>query len=174
LAIGDAWQFAGLPDRTSLLAPLDAAILKWRCGGKPFAVLLVHVDDLPSQLAIYGTKTVQRAIKRALGLARASFGEIRILGQLDDATAAGILSGAPLTQLSQSADLLRQALLETASTSLPTLALSLSAAEVRWTDDANGLLGRAEQAMKHAVRLGGNGLPLETAPPVLTAELTAQ
>ncbi len=94
--IGDSWQFADLPGRSSLLAPLDAAILKWRFGGKPFALLLVHVNDLPARIASHGAKAVRRAIKRALGLARASFGEIRVLGQSDDATAAVILPSASL------------------------------------------------------------------------------
>jgi diguanylate cyclase (GGDEF)-like protein len=173
LTIGDSWQFADPPGRTALLAPLDAAILKWRCGGKPFSLLLLHVNDLPTQIAGYGTKAVRRSIKRALGLARASFGEIRVVGQLDDATAAVILAGAPLTELSQSADLLRQALLQTASGSLPSLTLSLSAAEVRWNDTANGLLGRAEESLERAIRVGGNGLSLLTAPSILAADLAS-
>ena len=173
LAIGDSWQFAALPDRNALLAPLDAAILKWRCGGRPFALLLVHVNDLPARIASHGEKGVRRAIKRVLGLARASFGEVHVLGQLDDATAAVILPGAPLTQVSQSADLLRQALIQTASTSLPSLTLSLSAAEVCWGDSASGLLGRAEAALKGAVRLGGNGLSLQTAASLLATDLAS-
>jgi len=108
-----------------------------------------------------------------LGLARASFGEVHVLGQLDDATAAVILPGAPLTQVSQSADLLRQALIQTASTSLPSLTLSLSAAEVCWGDSASGLLGRAEAALKGAVRLGGNGLSLQTAASLLATDLAS-
>ncbi len=173
LAIGDSWQFAALPGRDELLGPLDAAILKWRCGGRPFALLLVHVNDLPTQIATHGTKAVRRAIKRALELARASFGEIRVLGQLDDATAAVILPDLPWTQISQAADLLRQTLLQTGSTSLPNLTLSLSAAEVRWTDNASGLLGRAEEALTGAVRLGGSGLSLQASASVFAADLTA-
>jgi diguanylate cyclase (GGDEF)-like protein len=173
LTIGDSWQFADLPGRDSLLAPLDAAILKWRFGGRPFALLLVHVNDLPARIASHGAKAVRRAIKRALGLARASFGEIRVLGQSDDATAAVILPGASLTQVSQSADLLRQTLIQTASTSLPSLTLSLSAAEVCWADNAGGLLSRAEEALKGAVRHGGNGLSLQTAASLPPADLTS-
>ncbi len=173
LTIGDSWQFADVPGRSSLLAPLDAAILKWRYGGRPFVLLLVHVNDLPARIASHGTKGVRRAIKRALGLARASFGKVHVLGQLDDATAAVILPGAPLTQVSQSADLLRQTLIQTASTSLPSLTLSLSAAEVCWGDSASGLLGRAEESLKGAVRLGGNGLSLQTAASLQATDLTS-
>ena len=173
LAIGDSWQFGDLPGRDALLAPLDAAILKWRYGGRPFAILLLHVNDLPTHIAAHGTKTVRRAIKRALGLARATFGEIRVLGQLDDATAAVFLCGVPLTQLSQSAGLLREALLQTAPTSLPSLSLSLSAAEVHWGDSASSLLARAEQSLKGALRLGGSELSLQTVAPVLAPDLPA-
>jgi diguanylate cyclase (GGDEF)-like protein len=173
MAIGDAWQFAGVPGRDSLLAALDAAILKWRCGGRSFVLLLVHVNDIPSQIASHGTKAVRLAIKRALRLTRASFGEIRPLGQLDDATAAVILSRIAMTQINQAADLFRQALLGTASTTLPSLTLSLSAAEVRWGDNASGLLDRAEESLEGAIRLGGNGLSLQTAASVLATELTS-
>ena len=163
LAIADWWQFVNVPGRDSLLAPLDAAILKWRCGGKPFSLLLVRMNDLPSRLASHGTKVVRRAIKRALGLARASFGEFHVINQLDDATAAVILPGTALPQIGPSADLLRQTLIQTASTSLPSLTLSLSAADVHWGDTAGSLLDRAEKAMKGVANVDGIGLSLQTA-----------
>jgi diguanylate cyclase (GGDEF)-like protein len=157
-AVGDAWQFTDPPGRDSLLAALDAAILKWRCGGRPFALLLLHVNELPAYLAAHGTRNVRRAIKRALGLARATFREVRILGQLDEATAAMVFSGAPLGQLDQSADLFREALLQTTSTSLPSLSLTISATEVRWGDNALSLLERVEQALRGGVSLGADEL----------------
>ena len=163
LAIADWWQFIDVRGRDSLLAPLDAAILKWRCGGKPFTLLLVRLNDLPSRIASHGTKVVRRAIKRALGLARASFGEFHVIDQLDDATAVVILPATALLQVGPSADLLRQTLLQTATTSLPSLTLSLSAAEVCWGDTAGSLLDRAEEAMKGATTFDGIGLSLQTA-----------
>jgi hypothetical protein len=98
-----------------------------------------------------------------LGLARASFGEFHVINQLDDATVVVILPGTALPQIGPSADLLRQTLIQTASTSLPSLTLSLSAADVRWGDTAGSLLDRAEEAMKGATGFDGIGLSLQTA-----------
>jgi len=146
-------------NRTAFCMVLNRRLAELRRGGETLSVLLLHVDGYDRLKSQFGPQAAELAMRVTMQFLGASFREMDLVGQFQEATFAALLPGAKIDNAAAVAERLRQAI---ARCKFPVgndrfqFTVSLAGAEASRDDDTERLLERTYTALEEVVKAGGN------------------